>query len=171
MYEEYFTVKSTPAGKVLEHILRKSKMSQSDLAHRSGIYPQRICELIKGKRKFTVEYSLKLEKALNIKIEGYFYKIQAGYEVYRFITDEEMKNHPNLSLFSKALFWDTKIGKINWIRNRKWVIKRVFEYGNEREINEIIRFYGKETIQEIFPQIKDEWKKKERDVKYQNYVL
>lgn len=170
MYEEYITVRSTPAGKVLEHILRRANISQEELARRSGIYPQRIHDLIEGVRKFTIPYSLNIEKALDIDIEGYFYKIQANYEIYRFINEKERKTHPDLSQFSKALFWDTKINKINWVRHKKWVIKRVFEYGNEQEIKEIIRFYGKETIQEVFPQIKNEWKKTERDTNYQRYM-
>lgn len=29
------------------------------------------------------------------------------------------------------------------------VVQRVFEYGNKQEIDEIIRFYGKETIKTI----------------------
>lgn len=170
MYEEYITAQSTPAGKVLEHILRRANVSQKELALRSGIYPQRIHDLIKGIRRFTIPYSLNIEKALNIGIEGYFYKIQANYEIYQFITHEELKQHPDLSQFSNALFWDTKVDKINWIRNKKWVIKRVFEYGNEQEIKEIIRFYGKDVIKKIFPQIKNAWKKEDRDANYKKYM-
>lgn len=73
-----------------------------------------------------------------------------------------------MSQFSNALFWDTKVDKINWIRNKKWVIKRVFEYGNEQEIKEIIRFYGKDVIKKIFPQIKNAWKKEDREANYKN---
>lgn len=111
MYEEYLAAQSTPAGKVLEHILRRANVSQKELALRSGIYPQRIHDLIKGIRRFTIPYSLNIEKALNIGIEGYFYKIQANYEIYQFITHEELKQHPDLSQFSNALFWDTKVDK------------------------------------------------------------
>jgi hypothetical protein len=62
-----------------------------------------------------------------------------------------MNYHPDLSKFNKSLFWDTKIEKINWIRNKKWVIKRVFEYGNDLEIKEIIHFYGKNYTGYISP--------------------
>ena len=96
----------------------------------SGIYPQRISELIKGTRDFTIQQSIDIEKALGIGIEGYFYKIQANYEVYAFLTEKELTQHPDLSKFSTALFWDTRIEKINWIKNKEWVIQRIFEYGN-----------------------------------------
>jgi len=35
---------------------------------------------------------------------------------------------------------------IDWEKNKLSVIYRVFERGNEQEIQEIIRFYGKEIV-------------------------
>lgn len=51
---------------------------------------------------------------------------------------------PNLALIRKALFWDADINKINWNKQYKTVIQRVFERGNEEERLEIKRFYGDE---------------------------
>lgn len=170
MYEEYITSKMTPAGKVLEHILRKAKITQKELSTETGIYPQRINELIKGKRDFTIEQSLNIEKALGIGIEGYFYIIQANYQVYAYITEKERSQHPDLSKFSTALFWDTRIEKINWIKNKKWVIQRIFEYGNQQEIEEAIRFYGKDTLKAILPTINSEWKKETRERNFKKFV-
>lgn len=34
---------------------------------------------------------------------------------------------PNLSLLRKSLFWDTDINKIDWKKQYKAVIQRVFE--------------------------------------------
>ena len=39
--------------------------------------------------------------------------------------------------------------KIAWEKQKKAVIKRVFERGNEIEKKEIIRFYGKEVVNGI----------------------
>ena len=50
MYEEYIKSERTPAGKVLEHILRKAKITQKQLSIKTGVYPQRISELIRGTR-------------------------------------------------------------------------------------------------------------------------
>src|SRR5690606_40826514 len=47
-----------------------------------------------------------------------------------------------LSIIRKSLFWDTGINKINWEKQYKAVIQRVFEGGNEIEKSEIKRFYG-----------------------------
>lgn len=60
-----------------------------------------------------------------------------------------MEVHPNLSLLRPILFWDTKIENINWDKQKRAVIKRIFERGNEIEKNEIIRFYGIESINEV----------------------
>ena len=51
-----------------------------------------------------------------------------------------------MHILSKALFWDTDIQHIDWERQYKTVIQRVFELGNENDKNEIIRFYGAEKV-------------------------
>lgn len=170
MYEEYIKSERTPAGKVLEHILRKAKITQKQLSIRTGVYPQRISELIRGTRDFTIQQSIDIERALGIGIEGYFYKIQANYEVYAYLTEKEQTKHPNLAKFSKALFWDTRIDKINWIKNKEWVIQRIFEYGNREEIEEAIQFYGKETIQAVLQHTHSEWKKEIRERNFKEFV-
>ena len=85
--------------------------------------------------------------------------------------EEERKIHPDLSKLSKGLFWDTRIDKINWMRNKEWVIQRTFEYGNDLEINEIIRFYGKDAIREIISGIKSKWNSDTRNHNYQKYIV
>ena len=159
MYEEYIKSEKTPAGKVLEHILRKAKITQKQLSIKAGVYPQRISELIKGTRDFTIQQSIAIEKALGISIE-----------VYAYLTEKEQTRHPDLSKFSMALFWDTKIEKINWIKNKEWVIQRIFEYGNSQEIGEGIRFYGKETIQAVLQGTHSKWKKETRERNFKEFV-
>lgn len=44
------------------------------------------------------------------------------------------------------MFWDTDIKYIDWERQYRAVIQRVFERGNENDKNEIIRFYGTEKV-------------------------
>ena len=51
---------------------------------------------------------------------------------------------PDLSLLHPALFWDTRIDSIDWARQKRAVIDRVWERGTEQEKQEIVRFYGKE---------------------------
>ena len=57
-----------------------------------------------------------------------------------------MSNKPDLTKFHKTLFWDTTFDRIDFTAHSRYVINRVFERGNEEEIQEVIRFYGIETI-------------------------
>ncbi|MNY64744.1 hypothetical protein D3C86_2018990 [compost metagenome] len=63
-------------------------------------------------------------------------------------------NHPDLSLIRPVIFWDTQIDKIDWEKQKLAVIKRIFERGNEEEKQEIIRFYGLETVQSVIGKLK-----------------
>ena len=141
-----------------------------EILNETAIYPQRINDLIKGKREFTIQQSLEIEKVLGIKIEGYFYRIQANYQIYHYLKEQKKESIPDLSKFSKALFWDTKVDKITWNENKEWVIQRVFEYGDRQEIEEIIRFYGKETVKSVLSAIKSDWRKDNRDKNIKKYL-
>ncbi len=69
--------------------------------------------MIKGTRNFTIQQSFDIEKALSIGIEGYFYKIQTNYQVYAYLIEKELTKHPDLSKLSPALFWYTRVKKLN----------------------------------------------------------
>ena len=170
MYEKYITIHSIPAGTILKRIVDKEHINQKQLSEKSGIIPQRLNDYIKGKRKFTPMVSLQLENALGITTPGYFYVIQAQYEITQAKNKIELENHPNLDKFRKALFWDTHIEKINWISNKNWVIQRVFEYGNELEIQEIIAFYGKRNVKNVIENIHTTWKKDICESNFKTYI-
>lgn len=61
--------------------------------------------------------------------------------------------HPDLTIIRSILFWDTKIEKLDWQKQKKAIIKRIFERGNDIEKTEITRFYGKEVISQILNSI------------------
>ncbi|MFD2828618.1 DUF6922 domain-containing protein [Leeuwenhoekiella polynyae] len=79
--------------------------------------------------------------------------LQSSYDVQQALELKPMQT-PNLKHFRKVLFWDTKLDKIDWYRNKRAVIKRVLERGNQLEIEELIKFYGKQTISKIVQSIK-----------------
>jgi len=70
-----------------------------------------------------------------------FYDIKTAKEKGKFKT-------PDLDILRTSLFWDTKIENLDWEKQYKAVIKRVFEKGNEQEKNEILQFYGKKKVEE-----------------------
>ena len=57
-----------------------------------------------------------------------------------------MSNKPDLTKFRKTLFWDTTFDRIDFTAHSRYVINRVFERGNEEEIQEVIHFYGRDVI-------------------------
>jgi addiction module HigA family antidote len=132
-------------GMILERELKKRKLKKASFALSLKEYPQTLNEITKGRRGITPALSLKIDEALELE-EGTMLVLQAYYEIEK----EKLKTEqlPNLSLLRKVLFWDTHIETINWSRQAKAIIKRVFERGNEIEKNEIIRFYGEKKIRE-----------------------
>ena len=89
--------------------------------------------------------SLKIEQALGFE-EGYFMVLQAYSDIVQEKKRLSENYHPDLSKFRSVVFWDTDMRLIDWEKNKLSVIYRVFERGNEQEIQEIIRFYGKEIV-------------------------
>ena len=170
MYEQYLQLSNIPCGAVLNRIMTKEGISQSQLAERSGIVRQRICDYLTNRRRITVEASLNLEKALRIGIEGFFYRIQANHDVYTCVKEQAMNNRPNLRHYRKAIFWDTDIETLDWDKNRQWITRKVFEYGGEEEILETIRFYGKDVIKEVLSGIADERKVEKRNENMKKYL-
>jgi len=79
--------------------------------------------------------------------EGTLVILQAYYDIQK-IKEKEIKSTPDLHILSKSLFWDTDIQHIDWERQYRAVIQRVFERGNENDKNEIIRFYGAEKLKQ-----------------------
>ena len=166
MYEQYLSMPSVPAGAILKQILKKEKLSQKELAQRAKVYPQRINELISGKRKFTPEVSIRLENALGLSPLGYFYSIQANHDIYIYQDEQERKITPDLSKINKAIYWETpSLRNINWIKSTNWIIQRAFDYGSLQDIEEIIKFYGREKVIETLNAIPstDTWKLKDRN--------
>lgn len=135
-------------GMILERELKKRKLKKAPFAIALNEYPQTLNEITKGRRGITPALSLKIDKALEFE-EGTMLVLQAYYEIEKEKLKLENEAGPDLSLLRSALFWDTDMGKINWSKQSKAVIKRVFERGNEREKNEMIRFYGIEKVKEV----------------------
>lgn len=109
-------------------------------------YPQTFGAITKGKRSMKISLALRIEEALNLE-EGFLMTLQLYYDIAR----EKQKAHgkPDMKKLRKILFWDTDMNKINWQKNKRAVIERIFERGNQIEKDEITRFYGKSTIETI----------------------
>ena len=75
--------------------------------------------------------ALKIEHVLGIE-EGFFMILQVYYDIEQ-KKKKQNSTQPNLSIIRTVLFWDTNMKKIDWQKQKKAIIKRIFERGNEIE--------------------------------------
>ncbi len=148
-------IKGVHPGLILERELRKKNLGKSRFALSVGEYPQTLGAITKGKRKMNIALALKIEKALGLE-EGYFMILQVYHDIEEEKNQQERLHKPDLSKIRSTLFWDTDIEKIKWDQQKRAVIKRVFERGDNIEKNEIIRFYSKKTVDHILKEIEKE---------------
>ncbi len=134
-------------GIVMSRLLEKAGISQRPFAVSIGEHPQTINAISKGRRRMNTSLALKIENKLGIN-EGDMVLLQAHFDIQ---TEKNKLQQltPNLDIIREIVFWDTDFSKINWIRQYKSVIKRIFERGNEIEKNEIVRFYGKVKVDSV----------------------
>lgn len=145
MNNQISLIKGLHPGLVLERELKKRKLAKGKFALSINEFPQTLVAIMKGKRRMNPTLSLKIEKALELD-EGYLMVLQVYFDIEQEKKKQTEIYHPDLSKLRPVIFWDTDINKINWDKNKQAVIQRVFERGNDHEINEIIRFYGKTII-------------------------
>ena len=140
-------LKGIHPGFVLERELEKRHLRKGLFALSLQEYPQTLTAITKGKRGMNTSLALKIEEALGLE-EGYFMILQVYYDIEQ-EKKKQNKLRTDLPQLRPVLFWDTKINTIDWDKQKKAIIKRVFERGNEMEKKEIIRFYGTQTVDAI----------------------
>ena len=169
MYEQYLKYDSIPAGVVLQRILRKENVSQKKLSDQTGIITQRINDLVKGKRRFTVETSATLARYLPVPEPGYFYRLQCNHDIFTYI-ENHLRQSVDRSQFRDALFWDIDATSLDWNKHKRWIIQRVFEYGNDTEVQTIIDHYGPRVVKDTLSTIQDEWKRDARETMIKKHL-
>ncbi|HEU0228097.1 MAG TPA: helix-turn-helix domain-containing protein [Arachidicoccus soli] len=145
---DFEIAKGIHPGLILERELRQRNMPQGQFALSIDEYPQTINAIINGKRSMNTKLAMRIEEALEIK-EGSLMTLQIFYEIKEEKKKLSKKKHPALSKFRPAVFWDTNIESIDWNKQKKTVVKRVFEYGNFTEKKEVLNYYGRDTIRKI----------------------
>ena len=152
MGTNFSILKGIHPGFVLERELKKRKLRKNSFAIKLHEHAQTINAITKGRRAMNTSLSLKIEKELGLE-EGYFMILQTYYDIE--IEKKKTNLHPDFSILRQVLFWDTKMESVNWEKQKRAVIQRVWERGNEIEKQEIIRFYGTPTIEKIITNIKE----------------
>lgn len=130
-------------GIVLERELKKRALKKRPFALAIGEFPQTITAITKGKRKVTIEQGLKIDHFLGLE-EGTMAMLQTWYDIKQ--AKHAIQETPNINNLRKSLFWDTDIRNIDWQKQAPAVIERVYERGNAKEKQEILRFYGEQKV-------------------------
>jgi plasmid maintenance system antidote protein VapI len=131
-------------GIIVDRLLSKRAISQRPFALSIGEHPQTLNAITKGRRKLNIALALKIEEKLDLE-EGSLALLQTYFD----IKEEKSKTKqetPNLNILRKVLFWDTEIATIDWQKQSKAFILRIFERGNDSEKEEIKRFYKNDLI-------------------------
>ncbi len=140
-------IKGIHPGLILERELKNRHLHKGPFAISLQEYPQTLVSITKGKRRMNTNLALKIENALEIE-EGYFMTLQLYYDIKE-IKRRLYRIHPDFTKLRRVLFWDTKMENIEWEKQKKAIIKRVFERGNEIEKEEIVRFYGQDEVNNL----------------------
>jgi plasmid maintenance system antidote protein VapI len=140
MLPELQKIRGVHPGAVLEREIKLRQIKKSEFAAKLGEYPAMLTDITKQRRSMPVKLAIRIAKELGAE-EDYFVILQAYYEIEK-VKKAEQKDAPKPIGLRRILFWDIDPEKIDYSKNRNFVIQRVFERGNETEIKEIIRFYG-----------------------------
>ncbi len=147
MNKEIDIIKGLHPGFYLDRKIKEQHLKKGHLALAVNEYPQTITTITKGKRDMNTALALKLEKALGLE-EGTLMILQVFYDIEQ-IKKKQDSDKPNLQKLRPVIFWDTDMNSIDWSKQQKAIIRRVFERGNDREKSEITRFYGRDKIEEV----------------------
>ncbi|MCF2218317.1 helix-turn-helix domain-containing protein [Chryseobacterium sp. PS-8] len=133
-------------GIILDRELKKRSIKERPFALSIGEHPQTLNKITAGKRNITVGLALKIERTLKLA-EGTISLLQT----YHNIEKEKKKKiqSPDMSIIRNIIFWDTDVKQIDWQKQSRAVIERIFEKGNDDEKEEITRFYGSAKVNNI----------------------
>ena len=54
--------------------------------------------------------------------------------------------------FRQALFWDTNPNNIDIEKNAQYIIERVLDFGNDKEVKWLYHFYDKSLLKKVIAQ-------------------
>ena len=138
-------LKGLHPGLFIQRELSSRKLKSGAFAESIGEHPQTLSAIIRGRRSMNTSLSLRIEQAFGLE-EGFLMTLQIFYDIAEEKRQLAEQYRPDISKFRPTLFWDTSLDKIDFNEHRRYVINRVFERGTEEEIQEIIRFYGREAV-------------------------
>lgn len=157
MLPEISKVKGVHPGALLKREIKILGLKSKELVDAIDEHKQTISAILNERRGINPLLSIKLGRFFNIS-EDYFMQLQASYDVQKELNQiNPGKRTPDLTKIRRALFWDTDFDTIDWEKNKTAIIKRLFERGNDEEIEEIIAFYGRTSVDLVVKTVKNDF--------------
>lgn len=157
MLPEISKVKGVHPGALLKREIKILGLKSKDLVDAIDEHKQTISAILNERRGINPLLSIKLGRFFIIS-EDYFMQLQASYDVQKELNQiSPEKRTPDLTKIRRALFWDTDFDTIDWEKNKTAIIKRLFERGNDEEIEEIIAFYGRTSVDLVVKTVKNDF--------------
>lgn len=147
-YEQYTKMHDASANAILKRILISLGKNMQDIAQLFQISLNE-AELYLTRKRLDDRDSAILSEYLKIGSKDYFIILQKNHDLYLERNELNQTNIPNLHKIRKSTFWDSNIELLDWGKGYKFIISRVYEYGNDMEKEEINRFYGRNIINEV----------------------
>lgn len=132
--------KNIPVGLLMADQISSMGYTQADFAKKINIQPQILNAIIKGHRQIPLPVSLKIDEEFGFE-SGSMAFIQLQNQINK-IKEKSMPIYQGAPNIRRVVFWDCDFDKINWSKYKDFAIKRVMDYGNEQEKQEIRRYYG-----------------------------
>ena len=147
-FEAVDKLKGIHPGIFLDNELKKRKLPKGRFALSINEYPQTLGAITNGKRDMNTALAIKIENELKLE-EGLFMILQVFYDYKKIKKSKLSQAKPNVAKFQKSTFWDTSIENIDWHKQKRAIVKRVYERGSDREKKEINKFYGSKEVERI----------------------
>lgn len=147
-YGQYFEMHDTSANAILKRILISLGKNINDIAKLFHISLSE-AELYITKKRLNENDSALLSEYFNIGAKDYFIILQQNHDRFLEKANISKTDSPNLNKIRKSTFWDVNINMLDWRKGYKFIISRIYEYGNESEKEEINRYYGTNIINNV----------------------
>lgn len=135
MIEAY---KGIPPGKIIARNLAKRGLTQRKLAEEIGEHYQTLNAIIIGSRHLTISQSLKMDNALGFP-DGFFAVVQTYYLIA--LEQKSRIETKPVPPIRPVVFWDIDPEKLDWNKNKDFIVARVNQRGNKEEIEEVRKYY------------------------------
>ena len=131
---------------VLNRLAKEKSLDYFQLADYLDISSNRFNSLLNSRKLFILPYSQYLEKILGIDIPDFFPTLEKRYQE-RIQELAALRKGPDIRNFQKSTFWDVDMATIPWnTPDPGKIIRRVYRYGNEKERQTVLDYYGKEKV-------------------------